>query len=562
VRNASSTSTAPDGGGSVPGPPAAARSEEAFAARVDALAGDPGRRGELAALLREDHPAYDQLGTATTVRMRGWVLLALARGELSDSALIFVLEELDTGTDAYLVAAAARALRSYRAPGPELAPFLARALEHVRFRDEPVCFDGYGEYAVSGAGTSPVRELLATLAWLGPHARGVRAELEAMCPTGAFSRKQRAEWTRTLDAIGGAGEDEPAEDACCALPEGIGRTVWRALDPRRVREPPWEVAFQDHAGAPVTFRELFEGKPTVVVFFYTRCDNPLKCSLTVTKLARVQALLEERGLADAVNTAAITYDPAFDLPERLRGYGEARGVRLDGRNRMLRAVDGIGTLRAHFDLGVNFTGSLVNRHRVEAYVLDARGRVAALFERLHWDEHEVVERVAEVLEEPREPAAPPVRLAAAGSGGRRAASTVPGALAAVALALFPKCPMCWAAYLSMLGIAGLEPLTHASWVLAVLAAALVVNLGSVWLRGRATGSMAAFYVVGIGAIALAASRLVPAWADASWVGIALTTGGTLLSTFGFGRRRGAAPGAWRRRAHDRAASPEASAAPA
>src|SRR4051795_8221596 len=137
---------------------ASAESEPQFAALVDAIAADPDRREQLTDLLRESHSLYNQRGAATIVRMRGWVLLAMARAGLSDAALIFVLEELDTGVDAYLVAAAARALRSYRAPGPELAPFLARALEHVRFRDEPVCFDGYGEYAVSTAGTSPVRE--------------------------------------------------------------------------------------------------------------------------------------------------------------------------------------------------------------------------------------------------------------------------------------------------------------------------------------------------------------------------------------------------------------------
>ena len=51
-------------------------------------------------------------GAAAIVRMRGWVLLAMARAGVSDAALVFVLEELDTGIDPYLVAAAARALRS------------------------------------------------------------------------------------------------------------------------------------------------------------------------------------------------------------------------------------------------------------------------------------------------------------------------------------------------------------------------------------------------------------------------------------------------------------------
>ena len=73
--------------------------------------------------------------------MRGWVLLALARAGVSDAALIFVLEELDTGIDAYLVAAAARALAVLPRPQRHLAPFVMRALTNIRYRDEPVSFE-------------------------------------------------------------------------------------------------------------------------------------------------------------------------------------------------------------------------------------------------------------------------------------------------------------------------------------------------------------------------------------------------------------------------------------
>src|SRR5881394_3020859 len=105
----------------------AAPSESEFAALVDTLAADPASRGQLTDLLRENHPVYQQRGAATIVRMRGWVLLAIARATLPDTALIFVIEELDTGTDGYLVAAAARALRSYPRPAEAFAPFVMRA---------------------------------------------------------------------------------------------------------------------------------------------------------------------------------------------------------------------------------------------------------------------------------------------------------------------------------------------------------------------------------------------------------------------------------------------------
>src|SRR5436305_14667440 len=107
------------------GKPTRAVSEDEFAGLVNLLAADPVRSAQLTDLLREEHPVYDGRGTATVVRMRGWVLLALARSGPSEQALIFVLEELDTGIDAYLAGAAARALRSYAQPDESLAPCAA-----------------------------------------------------------------------------------------------------------------------------------------------------------------------------------------------------------------------------------------------------------------------------------------------------------------------------------------------------------------------------------------------------------------------------------------------------
>jgi protein SCO1/2 len=78
-------------------------------------------------------------------------------------------------------------------------------------------------------------------------------------------------------------------------------------------------------------------------------------------------------------------------------------------HRMLRAVEGINELRAHFKLGVNFIGSLVNRHRIEVHILDAAGGIAASFERIHWDEQQIIERAVALLNEERDAKADSVR---------------------------------------------------------------------------------------------------------------------------------------------------------
>ena len=125
----------------------------------------------------------------------------------------------------------------------------------------------------------------------------------------------------------------------------------------------------------------------------------MKCSLTVAKLARVQKLLEAQGLVDRIHTAAITYDPAFDLPERLRVYGQDRGVRMDADHRMLRVIEDNDVFADTSSLESTSSNLLVNRHRIEVYILDAEGRIAVSFERIHWDEEQVVTRAVEMLKE-------------------------------------------------------------------------------------------------------------------------------------------------------------------
>jgi protein SCO1/2 len=529
-------------------------SEDQFAVLVDSVA-ENRDAGALTSLLRESHAIYDQRSTAAIVRMRGWILLALAQVGLPADAVIFALEELDTGHDGYLVAAAALALRS-SAPRPEFAPFVMRAIENMRFRDDAVAFDSYGAYATASDATTPVRELLVTLAWLGPLAGDIVPRLvELRAPGSGVSKKLLPDIDRTIDAIGRDRDDPPgrrsrarkpralratpgtpqgvpaAGSDCCEWHGSLGDVLRWPFGERADSEAVRMVAFEDHNGSPITYGQFFTGQPSIAAFFYTRCDNPQKCSLTVTKLARVQRLLAERGIAGQVRTAAITYDPGYDLPSRLLAYGRGRQLLMDDGHRLLRATSGIETLRRYFGLGVNFVESLVNRHRVEIYVLDAAGRISASFSRVHWDEREVVERAAEMLrdDEPG-PAVAPVATAPSAPPGRlHAASTAMGTLASVGVALFPKCPICWLTYMSVLGISGLLPYSP-GWEL-VLFAVMAVNLASVWWRCRSSGRMAGFHLAAAGAVAMVAMKIGLLPEQAAMPGVMLTLAGSLASVW-------------------------------
>jgi protein SCO1/2 len=290
--------------------------------------------------------------------------------------------------------------------------------------------------------------------------------------------------------------------------------------------------FEDHAGNRIRYDDFFHGKPSIVAFFYTRCNNPQRCSLTITKLARVQRLLEQRNLDSRIHTAAITYDPAFDVPSRIQNFGNSRGLRMDAEHRMLRTTGDFERVKAYFGLGVNFIESLVSRHRVEVYILDVDGRVAASFERIQWDERQVADQAAALLDQKEEPARPTEPAPVPPEKTRKAALVAFNALVSLAIAFFPKCPICWAAYLSVFGIASFQQIPYTPWLLPVFAALMLVNLAGLWWRGRSQRSLIGFYLSAAGSIAILGLGIGLGIPCAAPCGVALNIAGSALGVLG------------------------------
>jgi protein SCO1/2 len=369
--------------------------EEVVAALVDDVRGRPGEGERLLALLPERHPLYEGRGANAVMRLRGYLLAAFEQTGLPEGALPYVLEELESGREAYTVAAAARAVRGMPAPTPGVVPYLVRAVENIRFSDDTVTFAAYRPSWPTAGGTTALAEIFETLGWLGAHAAPALPALESMTGPRAteFTSESRARIARAIERIRGAGTPAPC---CCAPAPRVGLTR-RAPGPAARPGAIAGIRVEDQDGEALPFGTFFTGKPAVLAFFYTRCTNPDKCSATITRLARLQERRAEEGLAGRIRVAAITYDPEYDLPARLRAYGGSRGFRFGPDDRLLRSRDGFPILREHFQLGVGFTGTTVNRHRIELFILDARGEVAVTFERLQWQVEDVLDRARELL---------------------------------------------------------------------------------------------------------------------------------------------------------------------
>ncbi len=338
----------------------------------------------LLGLLSERHALYADRNPADVTFLRGWILLAVAARGLTEKALPYVLEELESGTEPYLVGVAAHTLRTFPERRPAFAGLLLRAYNTIRGRDERLDFSAYGAVVRRpGEGTSAVQEIATSLAWLGgaagDHLDALQAWLAA--PNRPAVAEQLAlAIARIEDEVPTAAAE--ARPSCCSMPRLEAADEGGSVEIA-------DIELEDHAGRRLRFGEFFRG-PSAAVFFYTRCDNAQKCPLTMTRLARLQRLLDKEGVE--VRTAAITYDPDYDLPERLKNYGEIYGVTMADEHRVFRTPRDFAAVRRFFGLDVGYVDGVVNRHRVELYLLDGT-TVVERSTRLQWDEAEVCARL-------------------------------------------------------------------------------------------------------------------------------------------------------------------------
>jgi protein SCO1 len=468
----------------------------------------------LLALLRESSALWSGRSAAAVHRIRGALLLALARGgRLPESALIHVLEEVGNGRAPFPVSAAASVLTAAPRADPAYADHLVRALVNLRDHNDYVDLSVWGGVASSGDVPTARQHVLRALFALGRATASARVAFDGWLAADRGSLTPEESDAAHLVRTSWAGTE--FESSCCD--DG---SRWGAL--RDLFKAPSgnldEVTFEDQDGQRLTFAEALAGKPAVVVFFYTRCDNPDKCALTLSKLAQVQQRLAGINVPGGVRTVAITYDPGYDQPARLRAHAHSRGLHLGPDHRVLRAVHGWDTIRAHFELGVSYVDSLVNQHRIEAYLLDAQATVRVAFERLQWDPDHLVLRVLALANEPAEPAA---------KRPKRAWLQLPMPVLALLLALFPKCPICGVAYLSLTGMAVLPSLPGPYLWLPVLLALLAANVAGLWWSGRG-GTYRTGLLMTTGGAGLSVIAGFGLQVDAGlWTGLALVTAGAL-----------------------------------
>ena len=142
----------------------------------------------------------------------------------------------------------------------------------------------------------------------------------------------------------------------------------------RIGEPMPDFTLTNHEGQPISLSSL-RGKVVAVTFIYTRCPLPDYCPRMITNLQAV-----ERRFPDRVNNdlalLAVTFDPQFDTPQRLKEYAQFFKSDKPGWQFLTGSIEDITRVTSYF--GVEFwpEEGLIT-HTLQTAVIDKEGKLAA-----------------------------------------------------------------------------------------------------------------------------------------------------------------------------------------
>jgi protein SCO1/2 len=298
--------------------------------------------------------------------MRCALLESVSHNSLSLRALPFVLEELESASDPRLTAVAAAALRKSPEPQASFVQPILQGLQAIHEHDAPVL--------VGQTRTTATDQMLLSLRWLVEARQYPLTELHLL----ANSMLRLKDADALLRGVFQPNFEPPRNEADVPV-----TPVFRRIPPRLA-----DLVAEDHAHTRITLRDLFQGRTTLVFFFFTRCANPMKCPLTVAKLARLHGRIARARLP--IRTAAFTYDPAYDTSERLMHYARSWGAMPSVRHRFLRVPRSFGRMRDFFQLGVGYGPAGVNRHQLEVFVVDRHLTLIAGVLRRQWNEEQLL----------------------------------------------------------------------------------------------------------------------------------------------------------------------------
>jgi protein SCO1/2 len=165
-----------------------------------------------------------------------------------------------------------------------------------------------------------------------------------------------------------------------------------------------DAAFLDQTNARRAVAQ-WRGSVTLLTFIYTRCPLPNFCPLMNQNFVRIQeAVLADPALAGRVKLLTISFDPEYDTPAVLAGLAKRLGA--DPAVWTFLTGDRATTDRFAAAMGVGLVrvgGDSEITHNLRTVLMDAQGRVRAIYPGNEWKVAAVVADLRTAVAPPRAP---------------------------------------------------------------------------------------------------------------------------------------------------------------
>jgi protein SCO1/2 len=478
--------------------------ESNFEMMINSIRNSPNAVDQLLPLLKEQSTCYSGHSANAVSRMRGYLIYSFYITSLPECAVPYIFEELESSREPYTVAAAALALQKSSVKSIAMGDALLSAFGNIRLNDSYISFSSYYQVYPLNKPTTATREILRALSWLGSYAQQVIPALETWAANSdrKISKENICLISETISTIN---RDNTTIDDCCDnLIYGQKIQTSGFIKKMKQKKEIKQFILEDQEGNKMSYGDFFTGSYSLVAFFYTRCDNPLKCSLTITNLADIQNRLVAENIGTQVNIVAISYDSFYDTAKKLKIYGEARGLRYGPNVKSFRVISNFEKIKEYFDLGVNYTGEVVNRHIIELYLINESGEPIMSFEREQMKNEEILDQLKIKIVENQKRST---------RAHKQFKSTI-GSLGSILIPIFmlfiPKCPLCLAAYLSVLGITGVQLGPHLKFIFPILVILMSINFYFLYRMGmKRNNFLPVYFSVSGSALLIAFGYFIP-----------------------------------------------------
>lgn len=132
----------------------------------------------------------------------------------------------------------------------------------------------------------------------------------------------------------------------------------------------------------------FQGKTLIATFIYTRCPLADFCPRMSQNFAQIdKELAADPKLYAQTHLLSISFDPEYDTPAILRGYGKAyAGAKGDFAHWDFAAPSekDLAAVTQYFGVGVTSGESKTLNHSLSTVIIDKQGKIAAWFPSNDW----------------------------------------------------------------------------------------------------------------------------------------------------------------------------------